>query len=200
MQIIDYKLFMVYFFKRKIEFRFNGLGDTFDGDGHLDIDGIDGNVEDLGNFFIPQTVFTNEFEDHFTAGWKSFDSLPDLLVDLGCNEDLFRCKGGFAQSDVDMIERFGDTGLCLPGQVIERGVFGSGVKIDLEILNSSDLVPLLPDADKNVLHYFFRRFAGLDDGQRELEKAPVIVAINDSECSLVSCRDLLLQLPGIIVR
>jgi hypothetical protein len=99
-----------------------------------------------------------------------------------------------------MIERFGDAGPGLPGQVVERGVLGGRVQIDPEVLNSSDLVPLLPDPDKDVLHYFFRRFAGLDDGERELEKTPVIAAINESECGLVTCRDLLQKFLRIIVR
>jgi hypothetical protein len=101
---------------------------------------------------------------------------------------------------MDMIERFGDAGLSLPGQIIERGVLGSRVQIDPEILNSSDLVPLLPDPDKDVLYYFFCRLAGLDDGERELKKAPVIGGINESECSLVACRYLLQKYFRIIVR
>ena len=101
---------------------------------------------------------------------------------------------------MDMIEWLGDAGLSLPGQVVERGVLGGGIEIDPEILNSSDLIPLLPDPDKDVLYYFFRRFAGLDDGERELEKAPVLAAINESECGLVTCRDLLQKLLRIIVR
>jgi hypothetical protein len=188
------------FFKGKIEFRFDGQGDPLDGDGHLDIDGIDGDIQDLGDFLIPESVFAYELEDHFAAGRKGFDGGPDLLLDLGCNKDLFGRKGGISQPDMDMIEWFGDAGLSLPGQIVERGVLGSGIEIDAEVLNSSDPVPLLPDPDKDVLYYFFRRFAGLDDGERELEKAPVIVAINKSECSLVTCCDLLQKFLRIIVR
>jgi hypothetical protein len=191
---------MLRFFKGKIEFRFNGHGDPFDGDGHLDVDSIDRDIEDLGDFFILEPIFAHEFEDHFAAGGKGFDGFPDLLLDLGCNEDLLGCKGGFPQPYMDMIEWFGDTGLSLPGQVVERRVLGGGVEIHPEILNSSDLVPLLPDPDKDILYYFFRRFAGLDDGERELKKAPVIVAINEPECSLVSCCNLLQELLRIIVR
>ena len=191
---------MFRFFKGKIELGFDSQSDPLDSDGHLDIDGIDGDIEDLGDFFVSESVFADEFEDHFAARGKGFDGLSDLLLDLCCDEDLFGCKGGFAQPDMDMIEWFGDAGLSLPGQVVERGVLGSRVQIDSEVLNSSDLVPLLPDPDKNVFHYFFRRLAGLDDGERELEKAPVIAGINESECGLVTCRDLLQKLPRIIVR
>ena len=110
---------MARLFEGKIEFRFDGHGDPFDGDSHLDVDGIDGDIENLGNFSILQSVFPNKFKDHFAAGRKGFDGFSDLLLDLGCNEDLFGRKGGFAQTDMDMIEWFGDAGLCLPGQVIE---------------------------------------------------------------------------------
>src|SRR5580692_12960203 len=100
---------MARLFEGKIEFRFNGHGDPFDGDGHLDVDGIDGDIENLGDFSILQSVFPNKFKDHFAAGRKGFDSLPDLLLYLGGYEDLFGCEGGFSKPDMDMIEGFGDT-------------------------------------------------------------------------------------------
>jgi hypothetical protein len=68
------------------------------------------------------------------------------------------------------------------------------------MLNNGDLVPLLPDPDKDVLYYFFCRLPGLDDGERELEKAPVIAGINEPECGLVTCRDPLQKFLRIIVR
>ena len=92
----------------EVEVGFYGCADPFYGDGHLCVDGVDGDIQDLCDLFIFKTVFANKFEDHLAAGWQGFDGFLDLLVYLGCYEYLFRSDSRMVEADMDMVEWLGD--------------------------------------------------------------------------------------------
>ena|ERR1700744_2450764 len=102
-------------FEGKIEFALDGQGDPLDRDGHLRIDRVDGDIKDLRNFLVFETVFPDQLEYHLTAGRKGLDGLLYLLMNLGRDQDLFRGKRGIIKIDMNVIEGLRNAGLCLAG-------------------------------------------------------------------------------------
>src|ERR1700754_962251 len=96
------------FFDREIKIRLYREGYAFDGDSHLGIDGIDGDVQYFRDLPVLKAIFSYQLEDHFAAGRQCFHGLLDLLMDLGGDEDLFGGTGRVVESDMNMVKGFGD--------------------------------------------------------------------------------------------
>lgn len=159
------------FFYGKIKVRADGRSYPFNGDGHLSVDRIDGDIEDAGDLLVFQSVLPYKLKDHLTTGGQGLDRQLDLLVDLGTDEELFGAARRTLIANVDMVERFSNALPGFLGEIVEGGVLDGGIQIDAEVLDPRYGLPLLPDPHEHILHELFGRFTAFYKGVGKLVEA-----------------------------
>ena len=150
----------------------DGIPYFLKGDGHLILDGLYGEVEDLGYFLVFKSVFLDQFEDDLAFWGKLVDGLLDQGEHVGGDHELFRVEVDAGEFCVEFVE-----GVCavafLVTEIIEGSVAGGDVEVDLDVVDLFEIAAFLPDADKYVGNDLFRGFFGFDHGFGEEEQRGV---------------------------
>lgn len=148
---------------RLIDVEADGIADLLKRDGELVFDGFDGDIQDLGDLAVFETVFFHQLEDDLALGGKLFDRTFDEREHVGGDQQLFGIEIDAGEFRLEFFYRVGDIAFVL-AEIVERGVPGRHIKINPEVFDLFQLAPPLPYANKDVRNDLFGRLPGFDEG------------------------------------
>lgn len=166
------------------------FGDAFNGDHHLGIYCIYGQVQDLGHILVAEAIFAHQLEDHFAARWQRFHGGHDLCLQFSADHFLIG-SGICTERYIQMIKRFRDLPVGPGRKVIEGAVLYCHVEIHADIRNGRSMFLLLPEFDKHIIHYLGGGLFCFHDRPGELAEAWTIILKQPAERLFITIRNVL---------
>lgn len=163
---------------------------AFNGNHHLGIHRIDGEIQDFGHILVAEAVFPHQLKDHFAPGRQGLYGRGDPAHQFCADHFLVR-RLVPAQGYIHMVKGFRDLLAGFGGKVIKGTVLYGHIEVNPDIGNGRHLFPLFPQLNEYVVHNLHRWLLQLHNGIGELVEPRTVMLKQPAECLLIPIPDAL---------